>query len=111
MTMKNVAGALAVIALSGLLAGPARGEVDKKTERTWKAKCAACHGADGKGDTEQGKKLGVKDYSAPGWQASKTDEQIKSGIENGVPGMDGYKGALDAEQIGKLCELIRGLKK
>ena len=27
----------------------ARAEVDKKTERTWKAKCASCHGADGKG--------------------------------------------------------------
>jgi mono/diheme cytochrome c family protein len=109
--IKSVAGALAAIAAGVLLAAPARGEVDKKTERTWKSKCAACHGVDGKGDTEPGKKLGVKDYSAGAWQASKTDEQIKAGIENGAQGMDGYKGALDAEQIGKLCELIRSLKK
>jgi cytochrome c len=51
------------------LAAPiARAEVDKKIERTWKAKCAACHGADGKGQTEQGKQLGILDYTAPAWQ-------------------------------------------
>jgi mono/diheme cytochrome c family protein len=102
---------LALPVAAALMAAPARGEVDKKSERTWKAKCSACHGVDGRGDTEQGKKLGIKDYSTAEWQASKTDDAIKAGIENGVPDMDGYKGKLDDEQIKKLVELIRGLKK
>lgn len=105
--------AVALVAFVGIasIAPALRAEVDKKTERTWKSKCSACHGVEGKGDTDQGKKLGVKDYTTAAWQASKTDDQIKAGIENGAQGMDGYKGALDAEQIGKLCELIRTLKK
>ena len=59
----------AALALAFALPLAARAEVDKKIERTWKGKCAACHGADGKGQTDQGKKLGVKDYTAPEWQA------------------------------------------
>ena len=29
---------------------------------TYKAKCAMCHGADGKGDTPVGKKMGAHDF-------------------------------------------------
>ena len=39
-----------VMLLALVFAASARAEVDKKTERTWKAKCASCHGAEGKGD-------------------------------------------------------------
>jgi len=46
----------------------ARAEVDKKVEKLWKTKCASCHGADGKAQTEQGQKLGVRDYTSPEWQ-------------------------------------------
>jgi mono/diheme cytochrome c family protein len=96
-----------------LLAGlAARADVDKKTERTWKAKCASCHGGDGAGKTEQGAKLGVKDYQSADWQKSKTDDQIRAAIETGVPDkMDPYKDTLDAEQIGKLIELLRSFGK
>src|SRR5438067_6262524 len=81
----------------------ARAEVDKKTERTWKAKCASCHGADGKGDTDQGKKAGIPNYTDAGFQKSKTDDQLKSTITNGVKTdkgeMDGFKDKLSAEEI------------
>ena len=32
---------------------------------TYKAKCSACHGADGKGDTAMGKKMGLMDLASP----------------------------------------------
>ena len=32
---------------------------------TYKAKCAMCHGADGKGDTPAGKKMGAHDFASP----------------------------------------------
>ena len=31
----------------------------------YKTKCAACHGADGAGNTPVGKKLGVRDFHSP----------------------------------------------
>jgi mono/diheme cytochrome c family protein len=82
-----------------------------KPERTWAAKCASCHGEAGKGDTPKGKELGAKDYSAADWQKSKTDDQIKAGIENGVKDkMDGYKDKLKPEQVEGLVKFIRTFK-
>ena len=100
----------AALALAGALPFTARAEVDKKIERLWKGKCAGCHGADGKGQTEQGKKLGVKDYSTPEWQKSQTDEHIKKAIAEGVKGMDGYKDKLLPDQIDGLVAYVRALK-
>ena len=71
----------------------AHAEVDKKTERTWKAKCASCHGANGKGQTDQGKKMGIADYTA-------ADRQK----------MDPFKDKLDAAQIDSLVGYVRSLK-
>jgi len=111
-TTKTLMWGVSFAMAGALIALPARAEVDKKTERTWKAKCASCHGAEGAGDTDQGKKLSLKDYSKADWQASKTDAQIKAAIEAGVPDkMDPYKDKIDDEQIGKLVALIRSFKK
>lgn len=47
--------------------------------------CATCHGVDGKGDGSLGKGLHPKprDFSDPKWQASVSDEYIKSVIVKG----------------------------
>lgn len=104
----------AVLSLS-LIALSARGEVDKKTERTWKAKCASCHGADGKAATDQGKKLGIPDYTDASFQKSKTDDQLKAAITNGVKTdkgeMEGYKEKLSGEEIDNLVKLVRSFSK
>ena len=110
--MRKISGFvfLAILAGSSL----ARAEVDKKTERTWKSKCASCHGADGKAQTDQGKKLKVEDMTAAAWQKGHTDAQIKSAIENGVKKdgseMEGYKDKLDAASIDALVAYVRTLK-
>ena len=96
----------------------ARAEVDKKTERTWKAKCASCHGADGKGQTDQGQKMGISDYTDAAWQKSKTDADIKKAISDGVnrekagkkQEMEGFADKLPAEQIDQLVAYVRSLK-
>ena len=56
--------AAALVPLAG------RAEADKKTERTWKAKCASCHGADGKGQTDLGQKMAIADYTDAAWQSA-----------------------------------------
>ena len=108
----------AVLSLS-LIALSARAEVDKKTERTWKAKCASCHGEDGKGQTKKGQEMGVEDQSSAKWQKGITDAKIKEAIENGKKGekdgkkqeMDGYKDKLKPDQIDGLVAYIRTLAK
>jgi mono/diheme cytochrome c family protein len=90
---------------------------DKKTERLWKSKCASCHGADGKGDTEQGKKMKVGSMATASWQKSRTDDQIRDAILNGVKTekdgvkkeMDPYKDELSPEQVKALVEFARAL--
>lgn len=109
-------GAAFLIALSiggSALAAPP----DKKTERLWKSKCASCHGADGKGDADQGKKMKVGNMATPAFQKSNTDAQLKSAISNGVKTekdgvkkeMDPYKDELSPEQIDALVQFIRAL--
>jgi mono/diheme cytochrome c family protein len=92
---------------------------DKKIERMWKSKCSSCHGMDGKGDTEKGKKMKIADYSTAAWQKSKTDDAIRKAILEGIKAekdgvkqeMDGYKADLDAAQVDGLIAFTRGLAK
>jgi mono/diheme cytochrome c family protein len=103
------------VVLAGLIcAASARAEVDAKIVRTWKAKCASCHGVDGKGETETGKKAKLSDFTKAEWQKSKTDAQIKTAIENGAKKdgaeMDPYKEKLAGAQIDGLVQYIRTLK-
>ena len=97
-----------------LIGASARAEVDAKIVRTWKAKCASCHGAGGKADTDTGQKAKIPDFSTAAWQKSKTDAQIKTAIENGTKKgdaeMDPYKDKLSAEQIDGLVQYVRSLK-
>jgi mono/diheme cytochrome c family protein len=118
--MRSIVETLLVGAATALLAAPAaRGEVDKKIERTWKAKCAACHGADGKADTEQGRQMGVADYTQASWQKGRSDAQLKQAILEGVhqdkggrkQEMDGYKDKLSPEQVDGLVAYVRALGK
>lgn len=46
--------------------------------------CAKCHGADGKGDTKMGQKLGARDYTDATVQASFTDEQGIKSVKEGM---------------------------
>jgi len=99
--------------------GRASAEVDKKTLRTWKAKCASCHGEDGKGATEQGKKMGVRDMTAAPFWKDLTDAKMKDAIANGVKQtkdgkvqeMEPYKDKLKPEEIDALVAYVKTFKK
>jgi len=105
-------------AASLLLSATALAEVDKKTERLWKAKCASCHGAAGKADTEQGQKMKIVDMTTAEFQA-RPDSELKKAILDGVKTdkggvkkeMDAFKGDLAPDQVDALIALIRTFKK
>ena len=107
--MRNIGTFVLIAGLAGAMLASAA-EIDKKTERTWKAKCSSCHGVDGAGATDQGKKLGVKSYADAGFHAKATDEQLKEAILKGQ-GKDMPSYADLGEQADQLVALIRSFKK
>lgn len=113
---RTLALLFAALLVPGLaLAQPA----DPKVTRTWKAKCASCHGEDGKGNTDQAKKMGgLRDLSSAEVQKKLTDDKIKEVIAKGVKEKKGDKNAeMDAypdlapATVDGLVKLIRGLAK
>ena len=106
--------AWAVILAAGLCSLSAQAQ-DKKAERTWKAKCASCHGADGKGDTDQGKKMKLADMTTKDWHEKTTDAKMRDAILNGVKSANGemqaYKDSLSGDQVDGLVNYIHTLKK
>jgi cytochrome c6 len=77
---------------------------------TYKAKCAMCHGADGKGDTPMGKKLGLRDFASPEVQKMSDDELIAV-TTKGKNKMPAYENKLSAAQIKDVITYIRQLAK
>jgi len=76
---------------------------------TFKAKCAMCHGADGKGDTAMGKTLKLKDLGSADVQGQ-SDADLTGIITNGKDKMPKYDGKLTKDQIGDVVKFIRTLK-
>ena len=77
---------------------------------TFKSKCAMCHGADGKGETAMGKKLGLKDLASNDVQ-KQSDDDLNGIITNGKDKMPKYGDKLSKDQISDLVKYIRSMKK
>jgi cytochrome c6 len=77
---------------------------------TYKAKCAMCHGADGKGETPIGKKMGIRDLTSADVQKM-SDEELITITTKGKNKMPGYENKLSAAQIKDLVAYIRQLAK
>jgi len=76
---------------------------------TFKAKCAMCHGADGKGDTAMGKNLKLRDLGSADVQAQ-SDADLTNIVTNGKGKMPKYDGKLNKDQIADVVKFIRTLK-
>lgn len=80
-----------------------------------KAKCAQCHGADGKGDTKMGKKSGAKNYTDAKVQAELKDDKafkvIKEGLKEGDKTLMKPTEGVTDEEIKALVAYMRTFKK
>jgi len=76
----------------------------------FKAKCAACHGADGAGKTPMGQKFNLRDLGSPDVQ-KQSDADLNGIITNGKDKMPKYDGKLSADEISSVVKFIRTLKK
>src|SRR6185369_13615290 len=102
-----------IIAVAALATWSARAaDVKELFEKS----CVKCHGADGKGDTKMGKKVGVKDFTDAKVQAEFTDEKAFKAIKEGLKDkedkiqMKPVEGASD-DEIKALVAHVRTFKK
>ena len=75
----------------------------------YKAKCASCHGPDGKGETTIRKSMKLRSLASADVQKI-TDADLTKVISDGKGKMPAYKGKLSAEEIKALVAYIRTLK-
>jgi cytochrome c553 len=83
----------------------------------WANECAKCHGEDGKGQTKQGKKLKLRDYTDAAVQAELKDDAMLKAIlegvkENGKERMKAFKDELEKpdEEAKALVAFVRKFK-
>ena len=91
-----------------VFAGPSRAQ--SAGEKLYKSKCVACHGADGKGDTPTGKKLGARDLGSTEVQ-SQSDAQLIDLVTKGKGKMPAYGKTLKDDEIKDLVGYVRDLAK
>ena len=77
---------------------------------TYKAKCAMCHGADGKGETPAGKKMGAHDFASPEVQKL-SDAEMAGVIAKGKNKMPAYAKTMNESDIKEMVAYIRTLAK
>ena len=82
---------------------------------TFEAKCAICHGKDGKGATKMGEKLGVRDYTDAKVQDALKDDEMTKAIKEGAKKddavtMKAFGDKLSADEIKALVQYVKSLK-
>jgi cytochrome c6 len=97
--------ALSILLLGSVVAIGSSAATAQDAAATYKAKCAMCHGADGKGG-----KMGTRDFGSAEVKAE-TDAQLTDIITKGKGKMPSYGGKLKDSEIKDLVTYIRGLSK
>lgn len=97
-------GLVALLA-GGVMASLSSPAVAQDAAATYKAKCAMCHGADGKGG-----KMGTRDFGSAEVKAE-TDAQLTEIITKGKGKMPAYGGKLTDDEIKGLVTYVRSLSK
>ena len=97
-----------VLVAVGMLGASVR--ADDKSATLYKQKCAACHGADGKGDTPAGKSTKVRSL-ADQEVAKQSDDELAGVIEKGKNKMPAYGKSLKPDEIKSVVAYIRSLAK
>ena len=103
----RLVGGLTVCAALGVLGVSARAQ--GAGAATYKTKCAACHGPDGKGDTSIGKTNKIRNLGSADVQ-KQSDAELTTIIADGKGKMPAYGKSLKADQVKELVAFLRSLK-
>ncbi|HEY0592980.1 MAG TPA: cytochrome c [Thermoanaerobaculia bacterium] len=105
----KLSNAVATAMTTAILALPLAG-IAADGAAIFKAKCAACHAADGSGSSPMGKKMGLRDLGSADVQ-KQTDAQLTDITTQGKGKMPAYESKLSADEIKAVVAHIRSLKK
>jgi cytochrome c6 len=105
MKYLSIRTGLAAVLVLGMMTVCASSAVAQDAAATYKAKCAMCHQADGKGG-----KMGTRDFASPE-VAKESDADLTTIITKGKGKMPAYEGKLKDTEIKDLVTYIRGLAK
>ena len=105
---------LLLVTLFGLAAAVSAKAADAK--ENYDNLCAKCHGAEGKGDTKMGAKLGCKDLTDAKVQAEIKDDAAFKAIKEGLKSSEDKTlmkpfDTLSDDEIKALVTYVRSLKK
>ena len=106
--MRRLAMVAAVCAAGLVLSAGASAQ--GAAEAVYKAKCASCHGADGKGATPAGKATKARDFSADEVK-KETDAEWTEIIVKGKNKMPSYDKKLTESEVKDVVAYIRSLSK
>jgi mono/diheme cytochrome c family protein len=98
-----------VLLVAVLVAGTALAADAPDGAALYAAKCATCHGVDGKGDTPVGKAMKVKSLLIPKWAADDAVEKVAAAIRDGVPGMPPMAAALSEAEIEAVAKATKDM--
>ena len=105
-TTSWIAGmAVIAVVLTTIVFLSAAASADTAAEATYKARCAMCHGPDGKGETATGKMMKVKDFASEEVQKM-SDADLTTAITSGKGKMPPSK-TLSADQVKDLVAYVR----
>lgn len=86
-------------------------QADDPPKMVWvKAKCAVCHGGDGRGDTPNGKKMKLRDLRGDHVQKL-SDADLANLIRTGHSRMPDFRRSLTDPQIKAIVSFLRSLVK
>jgi len=105
--LRRLRPSLTAILLAFVFSTSALAEIGAET---YKARCSACHGANGAGETMLGKNLKVRPLGADDVQ-NKSDDELAAIISKGKKRMPPFVGKLSKDQIHDVIKYIRLLKK
>ena len=97
-----------IILLISRVGSGAAGDKSQRGENIFRAKCSVCHGVDGGGQTEEGKKLKVPDLRSDKVQTLSDDEMLDS-VMNGRGFMPPMGKKYSADQLKQVIVYVRAL--
>lgn len=108
--MKKVLSGIAFVAMLCLVGSIARAQDVANGEKVYKAKCASCHGPDGKGETAAGKATKARNFGSAEVK-KETDAEWTDIIVKGKNKMPGYDKKLTDAEVKDVVAYIRSLVK
>jgi cytochrome c6 len=104
---------LIVTLATGFVFVTAEGKVSPAADAraTYNAKCANCHGRDGRSKTARGRRTHARDLTDANWQNDVNDERLFNSIHNGRGKMPAFKKSLSENEIEALVAFVRRLRR